>query len=47
MAFSCVLHLKEECDGCGMCEEPLGRAEAWSAETERWAGQAGGSKRGV
>ena len=35
MAFSCVLHLKEECDGCGMCEEPLGRAEAWSAETER------------
>lgn len=35
MAFSCVLHLKEECDGCGMCEEPLGWAEAWSAETER------------
>ncbi len=21
MAFSCVLHLKEECDGCGLCEE--------------------------
>lgn len=21
MAFSCVLHLKEECDGCGICEE--------------------------
>ena len=20
MAFSCVLHLKEECDGCGACE---------------------------
>ena len=35
MAFSCVLHLKEECDGCGMCEEPLRQAEAWSAETER------------
>ena len=35
MAFSCVLHLKEECDDCGMCEEPLRQAEAWSAETER------------
>lgn len=35
MAFSCVLHLKEECDGCGMCEEPLRQVEAWSAETER------------
>lgn len=21
MAFSCVMHLKEECDGCGVCEE--------------------------
>lgn len=21
MAFSCVLNLKEECDGCGLCEE--------------------------
>ena len=21
MAFSCVLYLKEECDGCGLCEE--------------------------
>ncbi len=21
MAFECVLYLKEECDGCGMCEE--------------------------
>lgn len=21
MAFSCVLHLKNECDGCGFCEE--------------------------
>ena len=20
MAFSCVLHEKEECDGCGICE---------------------------
>lgn len=20
MAFSCVMYLKEECDGCGMCE---------------------------
>ena len=24
MAFSCVLHLKEECDGCGICEEVEG-----------------------
>ena len=23
MAFSCVLNLKEECDGCGLCEEAL------------------------
>ena len=21
MAFCCVLYLKEECDGCGRCEE--------------------------
>ena len=21
MAFSCVLYLKSECDGCGLCEE--------------------------
>lgn len=21
MAFECVLYLKEECDGCGLCEE--------------------------
>lgn len=21
MAFTCVLYLKEECDGCGACEE--------------------------
>ena len=21
MAFGCVLYLKEECDGCGLCEE--------------------------
>ena len=21
MAFSCVLSLKEECDGCGACED--------------------------
>ena len=21
MAFSCVLYLKDECDGCGVCEE--------------------------
>ncbi|MFR8438304.1 MAG: hypothetical protein ACLVCR_03535 [Lachnospiraceae bacterium] len=20
MAFSCVLYLKEECDGCGICQ---------------------------
>ena len=23
MAFSCVLHKKEECDGCMMCHEGL------------------------
>jgi len=21
MAFGCVLYLKEECDGCGVCDE--------------------------
>lgn len=21
MAFTCVLYLKEECDGCGVCDE--------------------------
>lgn len=21
MAFGCVLYLKDECDGCGLCEE--------------------------
>ena len=36
MAFSCVMHLKEECDGCGACEERLKQTdeEAWIAETE-------------
>ena len=37
MAFSCVLYLKEECDGCGLCEEPQKSAgfedeEIWMAE---------------
>lgn len=22
MAYSCKIFLKEECDGCGMCDEP-------------------------
>lgn len=22
MAYSCRIFLKEECDGCGMCDEP-------------------------
>lgn len=22
MAYSCRIYLKEECDGCGMCDEP-------------------------
>ena len=39
MAFSCVLYLKEECDGCGLCEERrLKRMEDEEnriAETER------------
>lgn len=26
MAFTCVLYLKEECDGCGMCEKAEERA---------------------
>ena len=36
MAFSCVLYLKEECDGCGICEEPrqagLEDEGTWMAE---------------
>ena len=27
MAFSCILHLKDECDGCGACEERFKDAE--------------------
>ncbi len=27
MAFCCVLYLKEECDGCGICED-RGRSHA-------------------
>lgn len=27
MAFSCVLRLKEECDGCGACEDRWNRYE--------------------
>ena len=23
MAYSCKIYLKEECDGCGLCEEPM------------------------
>ena len=23
MAFSCKIHLKSECDGCGLCDEPM------------------------
>lgn len=23
MAFSCIRYLKSECDGCGMCDEPM------------------------
>ena len=34
MAFSCVLHLKEECDGCGICEEARRRRLLW--DEERW-----------
>lgn len=35
MAFSCVLHLKEECDGCGSCEarpEQTDEEETWMTE---------------
>lgn len=27
MAFSCVMFLKEECDGCGMCERNRERSD--------------------
>lgn len=23
MAYGCILFLKSECDGCGMCQEPM------------------------
>ena len=34
MAFSCVLYLKEECDGCGICEEARRLRLLW--DEERW-----------
>ena len=34
MAFSCILHLKEECDGCGVCEEE--REIGLLRNGERW-----------
>ncbi len=34
MAFGCVLNLKEECDGCGLCEE-VRRLELLSDEEKR------------
>ena len=34
MAFSCVLYLKEECDGCGICEEERRLRLLW--DEERW-----------
>ena len=34
MAFSCVLHEKEECDGCGICEEARRLRLVW--DEERW-----------
>ena len=35
MAFCCVLYLKEECDGCGICED-RGRSHATKkAEQEK------------
>ena len=34
MAFSCVLHEKEECDGCGICEEE--RRLRLLLDEERW-----------
>lgn len=34
MAFSCVLHEKEECDGCGICEEERRLRLLWNEE--RW-----------
>lgn len=29
MAFSCVMYLKEECDGCGMCERERKKDDMW------------------
>ena len=32
MAFTCVLYLKEECDGCGMCEGWMTKSDrTWEA----------------
>lgn len=32
MAFGCVLYLKDECDGCGMCEEERRRRYLYDEE---------------
>lgn len=35
MAFSCLLHLKNECDGCGLCEDPDARRMGLLGHMER------------
>lgn len=35
MAFSCVLYLKEECDGCAECEAKAEREDGWTEEENR------------
>ena len=34
MAFSCVLFLKEECDGCARCEKETREEERWTREAQ-------------
>lgn len=37
MAFGCIRFLKQECDGCGMCQEPMhsfSRAYGCSDDTD-------------
>lgn len=35
MAFSCVLFLKEECDGCAECEREAAEEESGTREARR------------
>ena len=35
MAYTCILHLKAECDGCGLCEAPDARRIGMIGKTRR------------